>query len=1356
MIKKYTRFGKKGVFEIEPIVYLCKREKHNARIYIMKLHTTIFSYLLLFSVSSFAQNITSKKIPVSDQLPVNAIHRVFQDSEGYMWYGTVDGLCRDDGYTVQVFRSGAENCGVMNSNHILCLTEDTLGRIWFGTQKGAYILDKFTYKITRFEDTRLNDKEIINLHATPDGSVWICIVGVLFRFSTDGTEINSYPIRAHGASGTIHSLIQTADNDIIISLWQEGIYKLDKETDTFVPFPPAPKGNFTNCIIRDKDHPYYWLGTKNDGVVRFDPNASPDSMYIYQTLPVNSKNEEDKFVLYMVQDDIYGYLWVTMSTDLFVFEITENGMLRQLDTSSFLMPGNKMLNEVIKDNVGNLWVSAFDVSSFIIDFKSNTPQGYSIPDLRRKTRGNPAIMVLTRDEKGVFWFLQERVGLCIYDAETDRLKMYSECEATKDVKFETISQLTKSKKKDRIWVGESTPRIYAMNQTDLDMKVLETVDLTGLTPSSGTVTALYEDNSEKLWIGTTLALFVYDINKKELKQVKDEIGKVSDIISTNDGTIWAGTEQKGLYRISADGVCDHFPVAKDIISIDATTDGKIWIGTKGGEVLCYHPAEKTIHDYTTRSGMEYNMINHIVVDVYNHVWICNNQKLTEFNPENGSYRTYMASNENILLNRFLPGAVIKSKTGPIFFGGIPGFISVMPSQHLKSIPVPVKTHITNIKTMGKSLIFDDKAVENSLSYVEIDSDERNLEIEFSSLNHRNSQQIRYAYRLNGVDNDWIYLPNGKNSAFYNHLEKGNYVFEVKATDENGLWSNEITSLTIRRNPALYETWWAETLYAIIAVAIIWSMIFLYLLRVKHDNEKKITERVAQMKLRYFTNISHDLLTPLTIISCAVDELKTTSESDKFNIRLLQANVSRLKRLLQQVLDFRKIEHGKMNLNLSFGNVNSFVKDICLYGFTQLSRKKNIDLEFKSDASVIEGYFDKDKIDKILYNLLSNAIKYTPEGKKVWVEVNTVTNGEHTSVRINVGDEGVGISKKEIAHIFTRFYNNRSNESGLSNGIGLSLTKELTELHHGTISVQSEPGVGTVFSVEIPIDKNSYNPSELPSPREVIPSGMPAEAIENNNLTDVRNLLIVEDNEDLLYFLKNMLSKKYHVTIASDGKAALDIVNSEANIDIIISDIMMPGINGIELCRVLKQDIHTSHIPILLLTAKTHSEERVESYKAGADGYITKPFEIEVLIARIDNLLLKQQNQQQEYKNNVNIKISNLKFASLDEQFLEKAIHIVESNLTEPDFDVVKLAEFVNMSRSTLSRKIKSITGLTPLEFIRNIKMKHACKLLQNKDMNIGEIALTLGYFNRKYFTQCFKEEFGVTPTDYQKSNEKDS
>ena len=763
-------------------------------------------------------------------------------------------------------------------------------------------------------------------------------------------------------------------------------------------------------------------------------------------------------------------------------------------------------------------------------------------------------------------------------------------------------------------------------------------------------------------------------------------------------------------------------------------------------------------------------IFNIITDQLGHIWISTNKRVIEYDPKNGGIMDYSTMTD-VMVNSFMPNSYYKTRSGKILYGGNKGISVFTPYDHLSDNPRRIRTMVSDVKIDGVSSLLEKNNQRFNLrsQIISLNAGDKNIEIDFSSLNYAFPDKIKYAYKMDGVDDDWVYVRGDRQFAFYNQLPKGKRTFYLKTTDVNGLWSNYIAEVQVFKQPAFYETLWAYLFY------IVFTLLCLYLfyhrmkrrIQLRHELriaqiDKEKSEELVQTKLRYFTNISHDLLTPLTIITCLIDDAEMTNGSRISQLTMIRSNVNKLRRLLQQILDFRKVESGNMKLSVSKSDVISFIDDVCKVNFTPLMRKKNQTFTFLTEDRHLMAYFDRDKLDKIVSNLLSNACKYTANGGDIKLIVDSYWESEYHHLRIQVVDTGEGIAPADLENVFKRFYTINKGDESESNGIGLSLTKDLVELHHGTINVESELGKGSTFTVDLPINKDSYQEDELIS-EHISVNGINTDLIlekeelidskvgegEDMQIADV-HLLLVEDNEELLFLMEKILSKHYHVLIAKDGLEALNVIKDN-EIDIIISDVMMPEMDGLEFCRALKSNLETSHIPIILLTAKNTVEDRIECYNAGADGYISKPFELKILEARINNFIMHKKNKQEEFRSNVEVNIDSLEPSSMDKEFLDKVISVIKSNMSEGDFDVVQLADALAVSKSSLYRKMKIATGLSPIEFIRNIRLKHGSQLLKDKSISVAEVAYECGFSNPKYFATCFKEEFGVTPKEYQKS-----
>ena len=725
--------------------------------------------------------------------------------------------------------------------------------------------------------------------------------------------------------------------------------------------------------------------------------------------------------------------------------------------------------------------------------------------------------------------------------------------------------------------------------------------------------------------------------------------------------------------------------------------------------------------------------------------------------------------DDVMVNSFMPNSYLKTRSGKILYGGNKGISVFTPYEHLSDNPRRIRAMVADVKIDGVSSLLekDNQRFNLRSQTISFDAGDKNIEIDFSSLNYAFPDKIKYAYKMEGVDDDWVYVRGDRQFAFYNQLPKGKRTFYLKTTDTNGLWSNYIAEIQVSKEPAFYETWWAYMFYVVLVILSLYLFYRRMKRRLQLRHELKIaqidrekSEELVQTKLRYFTNISHDLLTPLTIITCLIDDAEMTNGSRISQLSMIRSNVNKLRRLLQQILDFRKVESGNMKLSVSKSDIVSFIDDVCKVNFAPLIRKKSQTFTFSTEDKHLIAYFDRDKIDKIVSNLLSNACKYTSEGGEIKLIMKSYQNAEHTHLRIQVVDTGEGIAPDDLENIFERFYTANKGDESESNGIGLSLTKDLVELHHGTIEVESELTKGSTFTVDFPIDKDSYQENELITGETSVNDKKAAMIFEHEDLdesgvvedaqTNDNHLLLVEDNEELLYLMEKILSRQYHVLVAKNGLEALDIIKDN-EIDIIISDVMMPEMDGLELCRNIKSNLETSHIPVILLTAKNTAEDRIECYNAGADGYISKPFELKILEARINNFIIHKKSKQEEFRTNVEVDIDSLETSSIDKDFLDKVVSVIKSNMAEGDFDVVQLADALAVSKSSLYRKMKIATGLSPIEFIRNIRLKHGSQLLKNKSMSIAEVAYECGFSNPKYFATCFKEDFGVTPKEYQKS-----
>ncbi|KAA6339569.1 hypothetical protein EZS27_012510, partial [termite gut metagenome] len=1063
---------------------------------------------------------------------------------------------------------------------------------------------------------------------------------------------------------------------------------------------------------------------------------------------------------------------------------TPAGKLNPIDISYLFEESNNIFSELIKDKAGNLWVGTFSEGVFTINFDKPAIQSFPMSLIKKKTGIAPNITSVYKDKHGYVWFNQNRWGLGIYAPLKNEIRFFQDIPALKDITTMNVVSCIYEFKifPEEIWIGaENESVIYCMKR-NTDNTILSTrkMDLKKISANAGNPRIFFEDSKNNIWIVTTTGVLIQPYPKKDVERMNISFASlITGITEDQHGNIWISTRNSGIYRIE-DYSDTNNPktqeyssensrlISNNIEAVCYDRNGKLWIGTKEGNMIIYDITERKFTDMSQSFRMYGEGILNILADTYNHIWVSTNKKMTEYNPVNHALRDYTQM-DGILINSFIQNSYYQDASGAILFGGNKGISVFTSSQNLSEHPRKIKAVIADIKINNQSVFKRNNNEQFNIhaQTIKFEPDDKNIEIDFSILEYTFPNKIRYAYKMEDVDDEWIYTEDNRQFAIYNQLSKGSHIFHVKATDENNLWSNETAELKIYKRPAFHETGWAYTIYLFVFISLIYFIYKRAKNRIKLRNDLKIskiekekTEELTQAKLRYFTNISHDFLTPLTIISCLIDDIEITDKGKVSQLEIMRSNINRLKRLLQQILDFRKVESGNMKLKISQGNIAGFVKDICYINFEPLMRKKHITFSFHPDPDKIHAFFDADKIDKIIFNLLSNAFKYTPVQGEVKVDIKQYSDREHSHLQIKISDTGNGIAPADLRSIFNRFYTNEMSEFGESNGIGLSLTKELLDIHHGTIKVESQTGKGTTFAIDFPIDKESYDTSELGYQECIMPTEESTNLLYSNEVvTEETNksttykheditILLVEDNEELVLLMFNILSKHYQVIASKNGLEALYLIK-ENEIDVVISDVMMPKMDGMELCRTLKNNMETSHIPVILLTAKNSTDDRIECYNAGADGYISKPFELKLLEARIENFILNKKLRQQEFRSNAEIDISKLEYSTTDETFLNNVISIIDKNLSEVNFDVNILAKNLNLSKSSLYRKIKTMAGLSPIEFIRNIKLKHACQMLKNSSRSISEVAYASGFSNPKYFATCFKSEFGITPTEYQ-------
>lgn len=940
----------------------------------------------------------------------------------------------------------------------------------------------------------------------------------------------------------------------------------------------------------------------------------------------------------------------------------------------------------------------------------------------------------------------------------------------------TISAYEDSK--GRLWIGTFRKGFYEIKGGNVRLHNITTSD--GEDVVFNLIRGFIEDNRHRLFINFHGGLGLYNEQTQMIEPLYKRHPKLKPYIIINniskdkDGCFWIAARQ-GIYKY--DPLRDKVSLGKDMVQTDedkqimnsdskailSDSRGLVWLGTNDG----LHLWNNQKRAFEPIKGLPSGVIQAVVEDAAHNIWASTANGLCRIavSKENGDYvcsMLFFEKNFRLKDSEFLANSAFADSHGMVYLGCTSGLYSI-PLSSVKEAVYTGHPLITSFYLYDKEILpgqlYNNKShLTNSLIYtkkIRLAYDENFFTLHFSGLNFADPEHTYYRYRLKGVDKDWVEISpkGGKGIASYTNLSPGTYQFEVYSAGADKKWSKTSASLEITIDAPLWGTWWAKLFYFVILAG---SVVYYFRYReiqnkvkLEHQKEKELDE----MKYRFFTNISHEFRTLLTLIITPLSSVLKRMDKGPLQseLKMVSRNAGDLLQLVNQLLDFRKLEMSGETLSLLNGNIGDFVEMVVLK-FNPLAEQKNIHLSFRDESKGLYMFFDRDKVHKIIDNLMSNAFKFTPAGGSVSVILRRKLSDKGISViELEVTDTGCGMSQENMKHIFDRFYRVEK-EAGahIGSGIGLNLVQEYVKLHKGNLHVTSKEGEGSSFYLELPIDlkpEESSESLEKPDTSQEESDNFPEKRSETPSSATNRTLLVVEDNDEFRKFLERELSEHYKVLIAADGIEGA-LMAEEKNPDLIISDIMMPRMNGIDLCKRIKSCLPTSHIPVILLTAKGSDRTRTEGYEAGADAYISKPFDMDVLLARIQNLLRRQTERRREFSHNITLDPKQISITSKDEEFMKHAISCIEKNMADPDYMTDNLASDVAMSRMSLYRKVKAVTGQTPADFIRTVRLKYAARLLKTGELTVTEVCEKTGFATPQNFTKRFREMFGVLPSQY--------
>jgi len=1148
------------------------------------------------------------------------------------------------------------------------------------------------------------------------------------------------------------------------------------------------KAKFLNtCAIlgfHKTDDEFLWMGT-NKGLVQL--NLISNQLKFYQIVPTTTYIQGNANDFTSILQDKNGLIWTGTPGELgggLVQFDTETEQFQRFKYESF-NPHSLRYNTILslcEDKTGILWVgthmgglSRWDRKKWKFKHIGHDPK-----TLNSISEDN--VVSICEDEKGILWFGTFEQGLNRYDRKKNQFTCYlhdplNPYSLSNNGLESVIEDPVES---GVLWIGtwgSGLDKFYKEEKIFIHFQQDPTDDNS---ISCNIIRTLFIDSRGVLWIGTEEGLNRFNRKTKKFKRFQNDPedstslsgDRVNSIFEDKAGTIWIGTDGYGINRFN--------PVSENFVSYKSLSNnewpklitclyedkkGNFWIGTHMEGIYLFD-RKKGVYtkNLNEKDGLSNNVVRAILEDDSGNLWISTTTGLSKFNPTTESFKNFGKS-EGLGGIRFNYSA-IKTKSGEMIFVGEHGF-NIFHPDSVKDDPVPPQVVIANVSLFnrpGEKLIFEQFISE--LDEIILTYDQNDLSFDFVGLHYGDPRKNSYKYILDGFDDNWIDAGTQRN-ATYTNLDPGEYIFKCNASNRDGIWNEKGASIKIIILPPWWATTWAYIIYAIIVLSIIYFTWRLQLkrIRIKHDYEMSRFEaekmhEVDEMKSRFFANISHEFRTPLTLILGISKKIldKTKEQVFKDDIGIIKRNANRLHGLVNQLLDLSKLESGKMKLEASEQNIIPLLKGLVL-SFTSFAERKRIKIKFNSDEEEIVAYLDKDKVEKIVINLLSNAFKFTPQGGRIDFGVKKFDK----KFEITISDTGIGINPERIDKIFDRFYQVDSSHTREQEGtgLGLALTKELVELHKGKIRVESSEGKGSTFTVTLPLGKDHLKPEEIVEDkllREKIVSEVDEISPEYEGqkvrsdievLTETEKLLmlIVEDNADVRNYIKGNLKEDYRILEAVNGEDGLHQAINHIP-DLIISDVMMPKMDGFEMCDKIKNDERTSHIPVIMLTAKATSQDKIDGYKTGADDYIMKPFEPDELKARIKNLVEQRKRIQEHFQKKGIFELDQTKITSVDKRFLQKVVEIIIHNISDASFSVEAFAGHLCISKSLLHKKIVSLTGEPPGELIRRIRIKKAADLIRQKFGNISEIALEVGFNNPAYFSECFKKQFGVSPSQY--------
>lgn len=1307
----------------------------------------IIILLVFTAVGVFAQHISFRHYQVEQGLSNNSVTCSIQDNKGFMWFGTKDGLNRFDGYSFKSFYTIPGDSTSIGTNFIESLYEDEKGIIWVGTEKGLYQYNKITETFRPVRNDVVSG-DIIDIQSDGKGSLWIINIPELLRYDMRTGAVVNYSSRYHFEPTSIsvdsggHVFVAAVDNKI---------REFQASADSFRVYT-LPAGALRaqpthelNTIYCAEDHTIL-VGTMHHGLKLFDYARAQCTDLIS-----NDKDNPEIFVRNVLKVSS-GKIWIASESGIFIYDKSSGVVNFKKQYNDPYSISDNAVYCLCRDREGGIWAGTYfgGVNYFansLIEFEK------FFPGMGSNSLSGNAVREICRDSYNNLWVGTEDAGLNKIDGRDGRFSHFLPGKQKGNIAYYNIHAVLPDG--DRLYIGSF---LHGLDVMDIPSgKVVRHYSLAsgrhGL--SNDFIYSLSKTRAGVILAGTSAGLYSFN-ERKDSFEVAGWVPPwsfVTAILEDTRGGIWAGTFREGAFYRSPSGKTVNFGKSEGAMGLTSNringifedSKGLLWITTENG-LCCYDPVSARMKKYTISNGLPGNVTYKTLEDGSGNIWVSTSKGLLSINGQSGAMRVYTKAN-GLLSDQFNYSSAYKDPSGDLYFGSVKGMIRFNPGSIRKNAFNP-PVLLTGFQVNNGELPIDavGSPLSTSITYakrIELSHTQSSISIDFSAISFTAPEMTQYAYKMEGLENDWTYLKSNR-KIYFTNLPPGDYRLLVKAMNGNGNWTTQPEALTIVIQPPFWRSAVAYFLYFLLLVLAVWYIIRSYHRRTQLRNQRRMemlenekAKEIYHAKIEFFTNVAHEIRTPLTLIKLPLEKiisLPHLTGEVKRNLGIMEKNTDRLIDLTNQLLDFRKIENNTLSLSYVKTDVSELVEDIYT-SFKPAAEQRNIQFRLEMPRMHFQAYIDAEAVRKVLSNLLSNAIKYGDREVKIKI-LPFSSEDEYFSIRVT--NDGRVIPKDMREKIFEPFFRLKESQKESGTGIGLALALSLAQLHKGTLSVDADD-MQNSFTLTLPIHQETefelYQEEAAVAPAEV-------------GVDDNRNvILLVEDNKDILDFIAGELKSEYSVMKAHNGAEALNKIGVE-NIQLIISDVMMPVMDGYSLCKEVKSNVEYSHIPVILLTAKNSLQSKIEGLEMGADAYIEKPFSQQYLLAQIKSLLNNRSKIKEHFANSPLVNIKTMAYSRADERFLTAISEIIQNNLASSELNVDLLAREMNMSRPTLYRKIKGLSNLAPNDLIKVTRLKKAAELLAGKEYKIYEVAGMVGYSLAANFSRDFMKQFGISPTEY--------